>query len=269
MSTQILFNRFPGGRRHAVTLSYDDGRAADRKLVALLNQYGLKGTFCLNSGTVGQPDYVTPEEVSALYAGHEVAAHSVHHHDMTALNPAGMMTETLEDRRTLEALTGTVVDGFSYPYGRHDETLRRTLSGCGIRYARTVEATHSFDAPADRMRWHPTCRHRDDLAGHSAAFLEQARREEASLIFFLWGHSYEFDRDDSWSVIETFCREVGGREDIWYCTNGELADYLAGREALRVSVDGSTVFNPSAHTQWFTADGKTTALEGGGRFQKI
>ena len=44
---------FPEGKIRAVTLSYDDGFTFDRQLVDLLNRYGLKGTFNLNSGLFG------------------------------------------------------------------------------------------------------------------------------------------------------------------------------------------------------------------------
>ena len=38
------------GKKKAVTFSYDDGVTQDRRLVELLNRYGLKATFNLNSG---------------------------------------------------------------------------------------------------------------------------------------------------------------------------------------------------------------------------
>ena len=41
---------FPGGKEKAVIFSYDDGMIADRKLVKLMNAYGIKGTFHLDKG---------------------------------------------------------------------------------------------------------------------------------------------------------------------------------------------------------------------------
>ena len=46
--------RFPEGKTKAFTLSYDDGVVQDRRLAAMFNQYGVKGTFNLNSGTFEQ-----------------------------------------------------------------------------------------------------------------------------------------------------------------------------------------------------------------------
>jgi len=45
-----LFVRFPGFRDKAVTLSYDDGVRQDKRLISIMQKYGLKGTFNINSG---------------------------------------------------------------------------------------------------------------------------------------------------------------------------------------------------------------------------
>ncbi|MEO6053309.1 MAG: polysaccharide deacetylase family protein [Chthoniobacterales bacterium] len=44
----IQHNLFPGGKRKAVTLSYDDGVRQDRKFVEILKRHGVKSTFHLN-----------------------------------------------------------------------------------------------------------------------------------------------------------------------------------------------------------------------------
>lgn len=62
----IRFDRFPNGVNKAVTLSFDDGREYDRRLVQLFNQYGLKGTFHLNSAFFGRESYIEASEVAEL-----------------------------------------------------------------------------------------------------------------------------------------------------------------------------------------------------------
>ena len=42
------------GKKKAVTFSYDDGISQDIRLIEILNRYGLKATFNLNSGLFGQ-----------------------------------------------------------------------------------------------------------------------------------------------------------------------------------------------------------------------
>ena len=46
----IIYTCFPGGKHKALTMSYDDGREEDRRLVKLFNQHGIKGTFNINAG---------------------------------------------------------------------------------------------------------------------------------------------------------------------------------------------------------------------------
>ena len=48
--------RFPGGKTRALTFSYDDGVLQDRRLVGILNDHGLKGTFNIGSGVLGYVD---------------------------------------------------------------------------------------------------------------------------------------------------------------------------------------------------------------------
>ena len=46
----MIYKTFPGGKHKVLTLSYDDGKIEDRRLVKIFNQYHIKATFNLNSG---------------------------------------------------------------------------------------------------------------------------------------------------------------------------------------------------------------------------
>ena len=52
---KIHYICFPGGRHKVLTLSYDDGRLEDRRLVKIMNENGIRGTFHLNSGLKDWP----------------------------------------------------------------------------------------------------------------------------------------------------------------------------------------------------------------------
>ena len=45
---KVIYTCFPGGKHKVLTMSYDDGRLEDRRLVELFNRYGIRGTFNLN-----------------------------------------------------------------------------------------------------------------------------------------------------------------------------------------------------------------------------
>jgi len=92
---------FPGGVGKALVLSMDDGPVQDRRLVELLGRYGIRGTFHLNSGRLGQPGHVAPEEIPSLYAGHEVSTHSVSHPYLDSLSRPEMIAEVGDDLAAL------------------------------------------------------------------------------------------------------------------------------------------------------------------------
>ena len=93
---------FPEGRSKVLTMSYDDGRIHDKRLVEIFNKYGIKGTFHLNSGWM-DPDLVQMrDEAVRLYEGHEIATHSLTHPTLTRLSDTALVTQILEDRKNLE-----------------------------------------------------------------------------------------------------------------------------------------------------------------------
>ncbi len=65
-------------------------------------------------------------------------------------------------------------------------------------------------------------------------------------LFYLWGHAYEFDRDDNWNIIEEALDYIDrNREGIWFASNGQILEYLKAYDMLEYSVDGSMIYNPS------------------------
>ena len=138
---------FPGGKTKALTFSYDDGFAPDERLVGIFNRHAMKGTFNLNACRCG-----TPEEAEVLrkrYAGHEIACHGKTHPFFERMPQMSFVEDVLEDRRTLEKLTGGIIRGMAYPFGTYDANVIRTLRALGIVYARTVKSTGKFNLPDD------------------------------------------------------------------------------------------------------------------------
>jgi hypothetical protein len=251
----IQTDLFPGAKRKAVTLSYDDGVVHDRRLVEILNRHGLKGSFHLNSSTLGKSGRLSPGEIAALFRGHEISAHSATHPHLETLPAEQLAREILEDRRALEAWAGYPVRGMSYPYGTFTDDVVKRLPGFGIEYARTVCSHGGFNVPEDLLRWHPTCHHKENLLEKAEEFIRlEARRLS---LLYVWGHSYEFENDGNWEVMEKFgarlARESGS---IWFATNIEIVDYLGAVRMLRVSVEGNMALNLSHRPVWISVNGK-------------
>lgn len=261
----LLHQLFPNGKRFAVTFSYDDGVVQDKRLVELFNRYNLKATFHLNDGRFGNGKCILADEVAELYKGHEVSCHTVNHHMPTQLSPAGLALELLENRRALENLVGYPVTGLSFPYGNYNDAVLDAMTATGIVYSRTTVSTHKFALPADFRAWHPTCRHREALPDVEKFLkLIAANQKWIGLnVLYIWGHSYEFDDDNNWELIEEICQKVSGREEIWYATNMEIYNYTMAVRSLVLSVDGKIITNPSALDVWVMADDKKVCVPAG------
>lgn len=267
---------FPGGKAKCLTFSYDDGVVQDRRLVRLFNDHGVKGTFNLGSGVLSfrgsmvlnghETDIskVEPEEVRSLYAGHEVAGHGLYHSALQSVGTPAAMYEIIEDRRRLEKLVGKQVRMFAYPFGTYNGHVTELLRLAGYTGARTVVSTRRFDIPENFLEWHPTCHHSDPELMKLAERFCMDKPVFAPMLFYVWGHAYEFDADGSWEVMEKLCGYVARfADDIWFATNTEIVDYVTACRGLIYSADGHLVTNPYAVKIWLRAGGEEYCIAAG------
>jgi len=262
-----MFLRYPGGKPKAVTLSYDDGPKDDIQLVKIFNKYDMKCTFNYTQ----TPD-LTDEEVETLLFqhGHEIAVHTMDHSAPGCLTPAMGLAKVYEGRKALEQHYGRIIRGMAYPdsgirkihNGTSWEEIRSYVKTIGIVYARTLGAdNNSFMLPQDWYAWMPTAKHLNpNLFQYVDEFLaldveKEYKADRYPRLFYLWGHSFEFPRDNNWNVIEEFCQKMSHRDDIWYATNIEIYDYVNAYNRLEISVDGTILHNPTLVTLWFAING--------------
>lgn len=218
--------------RKALTFSYDDGIEQDRKLVEIFNKYGMKATFNLNTG-IQTPESnfeiegvfinrMKQEGLEELYRGHEIATHGLTHAAPTGMTKEQLDEEFLTDMSNIERIYGTYPVGMAYAYGCVDDEVVKYLKSIGIKYGRTVEASHSFEIPKEPLKLKATCHHDDDMLFELAEkFLKAEPKENEQMLFYVWGHSYEFDVNNNWDRIEEFCKMMSGKADIFYGTNRE------------------------------------------------
>ena len=272
--------RFPNFRKKALTLSYDDGVKADKRLMEIMDKYGLKGTFNINGGLFSKEENnhkFTRENTIAMFKNckHEVAIHGYKHLSLAELDTGMIALDIVKDREVLEEVFGCVIKGMAYPNGSIDDRVVEVLRLCGVEYARTVVSTERFDIPTDWLRLPATCHHNNPrLMELAKTFVEagEARRfwYDTPMLFYLWGHSYEFDYGNNWNVIEEFSEYMGGRdEEIWYATNGEIYEYVKAFERLRFSVSGTFVQNPSALDVYLCYMGNNVLVPAGGTVKLV
>lgn len=265
-----LFMRFPGNRPKAFTLSYDDGVEQDIRFIEICNKYGLKCTFNLNAGLYAPEGTVYPkgrvhrrmtrEQCLAAYEGHEVATHGFTHPFLEKLSPANVCYEIIKDRESLENDFGYIIKGHAYPYGTYSDEVVECLRNCGIVYARTTRPTEKFDIPTDWLRLHPTCHHNHPRALELCDKLIEMK-PTAPQLYYLWGHTYEFEGNDNWEVFEQIAQRISGKEDIWYATNIEIYNYVQAYNSLIFSADMKRVYNPTATKLYFSFSGKDFSVD--------
>ncbi len=273
--------RFPGGKKKALTLSYDDGVEQDIRLIDIMKANGLKGTFNLNSGLYAKEGTVYPEgtvhrrmtekAVTETYgnSGMEVAVHGLTHPFLEQLPSNLCVAEVVKDRENLERQFHTIVRGMAYPFGTYSDEVVEILKQAGIVYARTVISSLTFKMPTDWLRLEATCHHNyEGLMALAEKFVNGSLRYDYKpWLFYLWGHSYEFEADNNWDVIEKFAAYTGNRDDIWYATNIEIHDYTEAYQALQFNMDRSLVYNPTATDLYFETESGIFCVKAGEKME--
>lgn len=264
---------FPEGKQKALTLSYDDGPIQDKKLIELLNRYGVKATFNLNSGLWAQdddpeglfPKRMTYQEAIDTYkdSGHEIACHGFTHPWLDQLPEGVAAYEIVQDRKALEEQFGCIVRGMAYPFGTYNDKIVETAKNAGIVYSRTIASTHDLYLTTDWLRLAATCHHDDPELMNLAHRFIDTNPFANPYLFYLWGHSFEFDIHNNWDRMEEFLKYVSGKEDVWYATNIEIHDYIEAYRSLQFSYDLQRVKNPTATKIWFKTQAKQYAIEPG------
>lgn len=214
--------------KKSVTFSFDDGVKQDIPFVELLNKYGMKCTFNLNTGIASEAQrwvykgvdviHINATDMRDLYKGHEVAVHSLTHPYLEKLDEKTIYNEIYRDKCNLEDWFGEEVVGMAYPFGTYDDRVVDIAKKCGIKYARTVETSSDFLPQKDLMRFKTTCCFNNpNVFSIIDRFLESESDEKQ--VLYLWGHTYEFDGDHLWEHIQAICKKLSAAKGLFFETN--------------------------------------------------
>ncbi len=277
------FIRFPEGKFKAVTFSYDDGVKHDIRLASIFDKYGMKGTFNINTAYMIRGEFekrLTVEEIKThlLDRGHEIAVHGAEHIAPGVSRPIDAIRDVLDCREYLEETFGMIIRGMAYPdsgvrrfhNGSDYATVKTILEDLGIVYSRTLGADNStFLLPTDWHNWVPTVHHNNTETFkyiESFVALKEENCRTANRhprLFYVWGHSYEFNNNDNWDRIENICEQLAAKDDTWYATNMEIYEYCHAYDSLVWNAKGNVVYNPTGVKVWFDIDTKLYSVEPG------
>ena len=155
--------------------------------------------------------------------------------------------------------------------GASYEKIKQYLTDLDIVYSRTLGGDNDeFALPNDWHAWMPTAHHTNPkIMEYIDNFLDidlstkayGARREPR--LFYLWGHSFEFERDNNWELLDSICDKIANKNDTWYATNMEIYEYVNAYNSLIFSANGNLIKNPTLSDVWFVADGKMYKISSG------
>lgn len=225
------------GKMKAVTFSYDDCTTQDIRLVELFNKYGVKATFNVNSELLGtenellrngvkvRHDKISAQNIKKIYQGHEVAVHTLTHpHLQNIEDDNEIIRQIEEDRKNLEKLVEYEICGMAYPCNGNnaDRVAKIIKEHTAIKYARTTISTFNFDLQKNLYQFNPTVHHDDyeNLFRLGEEFIKL--KPDSPKLFYIWGHSFEFDIFNDWDKFENFLKLISNRDDIFYGTNREV-----------------------------------------------
>ena len=264
---------YPYGKKKAFNVTYDDGVLQDVRFVELLNQYGLKGTFNLNSALMENEFEWIHEKgcvvkrlkmdvVKSLYVGHEVASHTLNHPYMHDLSKEGVMWELSQDKKNLEAIFGKEIKGFAVPFDYYSELIEECVKECGFAYGRVSEMSYSFHPQNDYYNWKATVFHCEDaLEDLMKQFIET---DEELALFQIVGHSYDLDTENMWDRMENVFRIISGQGDILPMTTIEIIEYLKAME--QVEITDQYIQNNSGISLWFAVNNVICEVKANERF---
>ena len=129
------------GSRQDVALSFDDGNLSDvETALPLLIERGLTAMFFPCAGRLGEPGFLTPEQVHELFsAGMGIGSHGWSHRPWRGLPVEDLELELSGARKRLEDVVGRPVLTASCPFGGYD---RRVL---GFLRAADYERVYTSD----------------------------------------------------------------------------------------------------------------------------
>ena len=211
---------FIGKNMKIVSLSFDDGTIYDKRFIDLLNKYGLKATFNLNSGLDNFIWYyedkpirrLNLEESKDIYNGHEVASHSLTHPYFSSLDEKRQIQEVEEDILNLEKIFSRKIEGFAFPFiDQTEANIQVVKNNIDLKYIRCSIFTEKI-LPKDRYH-----------VGINALYddkdiYEKLERYKSNILpnslFVIAGHSYEFEVKNDWEKIEKLLKYLKENDEL-------------------------------------------------------
>lgn len=246
-----IYEKVLTNKKTTVTTSWDDSDILDVKLAALLDKYGVKGTFYI---TPNRKNRLSDNEIAAISKKHEIGAHTMDHFLLTEISAEEAAKQIAESKSYLEKIVSRQIEIFAYPAGDYNTSVIDIVKSCGFIGARTTKDWF-WNLPYDSFEM-PTSLHvyphlfRPDGSGTRArlaplfhnfpkiiryrlrltavfswrnlalAMFDKAHAKGG--VFHIWGHSWEIEKYKMWEDLENVLKYISSREGVEFKTNSEV-----------------------------------------------
>jgi peptidoglycan/xylan/chitin deacetylase (PgdA/CDA1 family) len=196
-----------------------------------------------------------------VFKNHEIAVHGTYHKALVGLSDKEILEEINVDIENLTILSDRKISSMAYAFGSTNDHVAEVIGTTPLTNARTTKSSYNFDLPEDYYLWNPTC-HDSEALEYLEAYISL---DSPSLsLFHVWGHSWEFRDTLRNRKISKFCSEIGLRDDIWYISAGDFADYHASLKALEIGP--KQIINPEGNgVVYYREKGQLKSLDPGQR----
>lgn len=116
----IKICRWKGGAKTSVNLSFDDNNFSSKQISLILDQYGFKGSFFVNSSCL-----LIDSLKDILLRDHEIGNHSYTHSDLTQLDSLNVENEITKGKEGIEKALGNSCSSFAAPFNLDTPYIRK------------------------------------------------------------------------------------------------------------------------------------------------
>lgn len=226
-----------------------------RRLTELIRKYGIRAMFHLPSAYIGRNGHVTANETPSLYRDFEVS------HAMINQMPFQQrVQEVWEDLLAWghRRLPGSLA---FLSLWRIHPTASAIANPSGHSYARTTQSTTLRTArPGNPVYLE---RHLPLHRAFAVFRVSLLKKHPGNVLLYVWGNSFEFEREHNWDLIQEFCKRMQDLPEIWYATYIEVADYCTARKRIVISAGGAVIQNLSYQDILLSVNGQTVSDSGG------
>jgi len=124
-----------GGPSRSVTLTFDDGNQSDvLSALPVLNSHGFTATFYITTAWIGEPGFLTSENIRTLFdSGMEIGSHGHTHRYFSDLSHEELREEIDRSVEVLAAIVEDDITALGLPGGRSHDALQETARAAGIQ----------------------------------------------------------------------------------------------------------------------------------------